>query len=321
MNMIFDKVGTDIARAVKLLMTGEVVAIPTETVYGLATNALNEQAVKRIYEIKNRPAVNPLIIHLAEAGQVYQYATNIPDSARALMKHFWPGPLTFVLPKNKIVPGIVTAGKDTVAIRVPAHPMTQQLLKRTGLPLAAPSANPSGYISPTAAWHVERSLGKSLQYILDGGECKAGIESTIVGFDRDIPVVYRQGVVTAQDIYEVTGIVKNYEGQALLAPGMSVSHYSPRTPMIVADNIEEVASKLNGRRSGIITYGTYANHINPSDQLLLCYYGDWQLAARNLYSAMHIMDQKGYDIIIAKLFPNDGIGNALNDRLTRAAAR
>lgn len=318
---MLNNIGTDIALAARLLRQGRLVAMPTETVYGLAANALDAAAVKRIYEVKQRPAVNPLIIHVADAGQVEEFVTNVPDVARQLMAHFCPGPLTLVLPRKSNIPDIVTAGKPTVAIRIPAHPMAQQLLRLAELPLAAPSANPSGYISPTKAAHVLTTLGNKVGYILDGGDCSAGIESTIVGFENDVPVIYRQGVITADDIRSVAGMVMQYAGSALLAPGMSRSHYSPVTPVIAAGDIDSILQRYSHLKVGLLTYGSYTPGIPTYDQELLCENDEWHIAARNLYGAMHKMDARNYNLIIARLFPSGGIGSVLNDRLERAAAK
>ncbi len=318
---MFNNIGTDVALAAELLKQGKLVAIPTETVYGLAANALDETAVAKIYEVKQRPTVNPLIIHLAATGQVDEFVSYVPDVARQLMARFCPGPLTLVLPRKKIVPDIVTAGKDTVAVRIPAHPVTHQLLSRTGLPLAAPSANPSGYISPTTALHVLATLGEKIRYILDGGPCGAGIESTIVGFDGDTPVIYRQGVITADDIREVTGSIAHYSGHSILAPGMSKAHYSPVTPVMFTADVDKAIADRPGKSIGVLTYGEYTPGIPVTDQVLLCADSEWSSAARNLYAAMHALDSRKYDLIIARQFPQSGIGAALNDRLKRAASK
>ena len=314
-------IGKDIEKASALLKEGRVVAIPTETVYGLAAHALNEKAVMRIFEVKNRPAVNPLIVHLADADLIPNYVSDIPDIAGKLIDTFCPGPLTIVLPKKAVVPGIVTANRDTVAVRIPAHPVTRQLLKMTGLPLAAPSANPSGFISPTRAEHVFSNMGDKIDYILDGGACNTGIESTIVGFEDGVPVIYRQGVITANDIRLVAGEVLQYAGNKMLAPGMSAAHYSPHTSMILTDNIDEEIEHNKNRQLGVITYNEYVASVWKGQQILLSENDDLQDAAKALYAAMHVMDARGYDVIIARRFPDAGIGLALNDRLQRAAAK
>ncbi len=185
--------GTDIQLAAEYLLRGELVAIPTETVYGLAANALDERAVARVFEVKNRPLHNPLIIHVADVDQINRYTTDVPPAAQKLLSRFAPGPLTLLLPRNSTIPDIVTASSPLVAVRIPAHPMTRELLRRTGIPLAAPSANPFGYISPTTAGHVEKMLRDKIPYILDGGPCEAGIESTIIGFPAGVPTIYREG--------------------------------------------------------------------------------------------------------------------------------
>ena len=314
-------IGNDIEKAAELLVAGQLVAIPTETVYGLAAHALNEEAVANIFKAKNRPPTNPLIIHLANKEQISDYVTTIPGNAHTLIERFCPGPLTVVLPAKDIIPSIVTAGRATAAIRIPAHPVAHQLLTLSGIPLAAPSANPSGYISPTRAEHVLHTLGNKVSYILDGGECAAGIESTIVGFEDGIPVIYRQGIITADDIKAVTGVVRAYSGTAMLAPGMSAAHYSPKTPLLLTDSIEAQLQQYKAKSVGIITYDNYVADVATDRQILLCTDTDLGSAARNLYAAMHTMDNSGYDIIIAKKFPDASIGRALNDRLQRAAAK
>ncbi len=184
-------IGNDILQAKKLLLEGELVAIPTETVYGLAANALNPEAVTQIFVVKERPSFDPLIVHVASIDQAQQFITAVPEKAIQLARHFWPGPLTLVLPKQSIIPDIVTSGLSTVGIRCPDHDLTRQLLSELPFPLAAPSANPFGYVSPTTAEHVNNQLGHKIKYILDGGPCRIGLESTIVGFENDQAVIYR----------------------------------------------------------------------------------------------------------------------------------
>lgn len=193
-------IGKDIETAVALLENNKVIAIPTETVYGLAGNALNPCVVNKIYEIKKRPLTNPLIIHLHDTIHINKYVKNIPAIAKKLAEHFWPGALTLLLPKNHLIPDIVTAGLPHVAIRIPSHPTTIKLLRQLDFPLAAPSANPFGYISPTTAEHVKKQLFGKIFYILDGGPCTLGLESTIVGFDNDTPVIYRVGSISPEAI-------------------------------------------------------------------------------------------------------------------------
>ena len=200
-------VSSDIQKAIQLLSQDDLVAIPTETVYGLGGNIFSERAIRKIFELKKRPLFNPLIVHLSGAEELERYVEHVPENARLLAEHFWPGSLTFVLKKRAIVPDLVTAGKDTVAVRVPKHATTLQLLKEAGFPLAAPSANPFGSISPTRAEHVANYFDGALAMVLDGGACQHGIESTIVGFEGEEPVIYRLGSISMEEIQEVVGAV------------------------------------------------------------------------------------------------------------------
>ena len=199
------EIGTDIALAVHLLKQNKCVAIPTETVYGLAANALEEDAVAKIFAIKKRPAFDPLIVHIAEMSQMLDFVKTVPPVAHQLASVFWPGPLTLLLPKKDCIPDITTSGLNSVGIRIPSHPMTLELLKQLPFPLAAPSANPFGYISPTAAQHVAAQLGDDVDFILDGGDCTIGLESTIVDFTCDEPKVRRWGGITAEMLQPILG--------------------------------------------------------------------------------------------------------------------
>ena len=246
----------EINKAAELLNQGEVVAIPTETVYGLAANAFDENAVKKVFEIKQRPLFNPLIVHIKSIDYLEKIAKDIPSIALELAKHFWPGSLTLVLPKKDIIPDIVTANKKTVAVRVPSHPITLQLLNRLHYPLAAPSANPFGYISPTKAFHVEKQLGNKISFILDGGSCEKGIESTIIGFENHKPILYRVGAITKEEIENYIGKIeiKNNAAVAPEAPGMLNKHYSPKTRFIVTDNIKLEIKKYKNNNVGFLTH-------------------------------------------------------------------
>lgn len=232
-------IGKDIQIAANLLKKDNIIAIPTETVYGLAGNALSVSAVKKIYEIKKRPLTNPLIIHLPDTTTLNKYVKNIPAIAVKLAEHFWPGVLTLLLPKNNAIPDIVTAD---VAVRIPSHPIALQLLKKLSFPLAAPSANPFGYISPTSAEDVKRILFGKIDYILDGGQCTKGIESTIVGFDGDTPIIYRVGAISPEAIKKIAGKVEINKKQIQnpLSPGMLPSHYAPDTSLYLTDNVESL---------------------------------------------------------------------------------
>ena len=307
----------EINKAAELLNQGEVVAIPTETVYGLAANAFDENAVKKVFEIKQRPLFNPLIVHIKSIDYLEKIAKDIPPIALELAKHFWPGSLTLVLPKKDIIPDIVTANKKTVAVRVPSHPITLQLLNRLHYPLAAPSANPFGYISPTKAFHVEKQLGNKISFILDGGSCEKGIESTIIGFENHKPILYRVGAITKEEIENYIGKIqiKNNAAVAPEAPGMLNKHYSPKTRFIVTDNIKLEIKKYKNNNVGFLTHSDTDLKKNV---IQITNNGDLDEAAKNLYDAMHQLDSLQYDLIIAEKFIEYGIGISLNDRLYRA---
>ncbi|MFM2139332.1 MAG: hypothetical protein RJA57_1639 [Bacteroidota bacterium] len=314
-------IGTDWKEAARRLTMGDVVAIPTETVYGLAADIRCPDALHAIYRIKGRPQHNPLIVHCGSLEQAAQWVRSFPLSARKLAEHFWPGPLTLVLPRTDSVSDIVTAGQDTVAIRVPDHPLTLTLLQESGLALAAPSANPSNYISPVTAQQVDHMLGDRIGYILDGGRCTAGIESTIVAFDGEQPRLLRPGPIGPEAVEAVTGLsVLEKEGDALAHPGMFKKHYSPRTPLILVDDVKEAVLRDRDRRLGLLLYRHRSDLVPDADQIVLSPEGDLEEAARNLYDALHRLDAGGYSLILAEKIPGEGIARAVNDRLVKAAA-
>jgi L-threonylcarbamoyladenylate synthase len=308
-----------IKKASKLLKAGNVVAIPTETVYGLAANVFDEKAVKKIFEIKGRPLFNPLIVHIKSIEDLQNVATNIPPKAWILANYFWPGPLTLVLPKKKTIPYVVTAGKETVGVRIPSHPVALALLEEVDFPLAAPSANPFGYISPTNAAHVQKQLGTKIPFILDGGNCEKGIESTIIGFENDEPVLYRVGAISKEAIEKCVGPISSKTKAATTpeAPGMLSKHYSPRTPFMVSESILSDIEKYKNQAVGFVVFSN--GIIETSEKfILLTKTESLDEAAQNLYAAMHQLDAQGFDFIIAEKFPETGIGISLNDRLFRA---
>jgi len=227
-------ISTGIERAVHLLRNEEIIAIPTETVYGLAGNIFSEKAIKKIFDLKNRPLVNPLIVHIGSTNQLEDLVVEIPELANKLIDKFWPGSLTLVLKKKDSVPSFITGGKETVAIRMPNHEQTLKLLNHLPFPLAAPSANPFGSISPTSATHVYDYFGDSIPLILEGGDCQNGIESTIIGFENNNPVLYRLGSIAIEDIENEIGpiIIKNKEESKPIAPGMMAQHYARKTQTI-----------------------------------------------------------------------------------------
>ena len=314
---------TDIQRAADLLSKGEPVAIPTETVYGLAANIYDEAAIKKIFEIKGRPDYNPLIVHIGRMEQLEELVTMLPSAALKLADAFWPGPLTLLLPKKHTVPDLVTAGKQTVAIRLPNHPLTLALLQLLPFPLAAPSANPFGSISPTQAVHVKKYFEGQLQLVLEGGNCTAGIESTIVGFDSDQPVIYRQGSVSIESIEAVVGKVhlKTTAEKAPESPGMLLKHYAPQTPALLTRNINELIDTNAGKKIGVLVFKNAVMHPAVMHQEILSTDGNFQEAAANLYTALHRLDQSGADIIIAERLPDINLGRSINDRLERATYR
>ena len=314
-------ISTDIDTAVALLENDQVIAIPTETVYGLAGNALNPSVIKKIYEIKNRPLTSPLIVHLHDTAQLNKYVKNIPAIAEKLAEHFWPGPLTLLLPKNDIIPDIVTAGLPNVAVRIPSHPLALQLLRKLSFPLAAPSANPFGYISPTSAEDVKRILLGKIDYILDGGICAKGIESTIVGFDGDTPIIYRVGAISSEAIKRIVGKVEinNKHTKKPISPGMLPSHYAPHTPLYLTNDIESLLKSVPCINTAILSFKNPYSFIPETNQEILSETGNLDEAAHNLYKALHQLDSLKLEKIIAERVPNVGIGIAINDRLERAA--
>lgn len=311
-------IDTDLDLAAQLLMDGQCVAIPTETVYGLAANALDKNAAAQIFKIKNRPEFDPLIVHVDSMRSAMKWVKEFPEKAEMLARRFWPGPLTLVLPKRKEIPYEVTAGLETVGLRVPQHDLTIQLLEMLQFPLAAPSANPFGYVSPTNPDHVFDQLRDRIPYILDGGESQVGIESTIVGFDDGIPVIYRKGAVTEEMIAEVCEEVRTqtHSTSNPKAPGMLTSHYSPNA------DVEIITRFIRGVRDneGYIAWKELPKGMEVKNKFILSPNGDLFEAARRLYAGLRLLDRKGLVRIFIELVPNSGIGASINDRIQRSAA-
>lgn len=317
----------EIKQAAALLKKGGVVAFPTETVYGLGADAFNAVAVARVFEIKSRPGFDPLIVHIAELSQLTSLAKPLPAAARKLARKFWPGPLTLVLRKTARVPEIVTAGLDTVGIRMPDHPVALKLIAACG-PIAAPSANPFGATSPTTASHVREQLGRKPDMILDGGPCRVGLESTVVAFGRGRPRVLRLGGLPIEDIEAVIGPVSvmRHSSSRPRSPGTLERHYATRTPLVVvqkgsgapkAGSQTPFASR--GKRIGAIAIFGPALRGSFAALEVLSPRGDLREAAANLFAAMRRLDKKRLDLIVAELAPERGLGRAINDRLRRAA--
>lgn len=319
--MMITETGIDIRKAIDLVSKGELVAIPTETVYGLAANALNEDAVLKIYAAKKRPQFNPLIVHVASFEKAKSFIQNISFEADKLAAAFWPGPLTILFDKKQTVPDLVTAGSNRVAIRVPNHPLTLSLLQKIDFPLAAPSANPSGYVSPTSAKHVEEGLTGIIPYILDGGECTVGVESTIVGWNQDDDLeVYRLGGISVEQIEEVLGkkiriskkITENPD-----TPGQLKSHYATHTPLHLG-KAEEMIRRFEDRQIILINFKSYHPDLPKEQQFILAPTGSIDEAAKNLFRILREVDKLKADVILAEPLPTEGLGRAINDRLERA---
>ncbi len=322
------EIGVDVSRAASQILSGQLVAIPTETVYGLAADALNPLAVARIFEAKQRPKFDPLIVHIASQETLALITKNVPFIIQKLIDEFWPGPLTVVLPKHECVPDLVTSGLSSVAIRMPDHPLALQLIQQSERPLAAPSANLFGRTSPTTALHVAEQLEEHVAYILDGGPCRVGIESTIIGLCNDTPTLLRPGGITIEQIESLLGkgaisgsYSENQSTDSPLAPGQLKEHYAPLTPLVIA----EKPHRPDGcRRVGLLTLQkTELDQQRPelSFEAIeeLSSTGNLTEAASNFFAAIRRLDAEGLDLIIATPFPAYGLGFALNDRLSRAA--
>jgi L-threonylcarbamoyladenylate synthase len=312
-----------IEAAARALRTGEVVAFPTETVYGLGADALNERAVAQIFAIKNRPRFDPLIVHLASKEMVPQYAAVIDERAVALMGRFWPGPLTLVLRKRPLIPDLVTAGLDTVALRVPAHPVALALLRAVERPIAAPSANPFGYVSPTTALHVQKVLGSVIPLILDGGPCSIGVESTVCALTEADAVVLRPGGVTVEEIEAVIGPVTLASSSQSdpRSPGTLPRHYSPHVPLTLLAPGEPLPHPRKGERAGLLTLAPRPDVEGYSVIAALSESGNLVDAAANLFASLRRLDSLKLQRVIVESVPEHGIGRAIMDRLRRAAAR
>jgi len=314
---------SNISNAVHALNQGDIIAIPTETVYGLAGSAFNEHAIDKIFQLKNRPTCNPLILHTHSIEEVLKFVQHIPPSAMKLALAFWPGPLTLLLPKKSNIPHSVTAGSHLVAIRIPNHPVTLSLLRQLEFPLVAPSANPYTRISPTNAKMVDDYFGDALQVILEGDICSKGIESTIVGFHDDIPIIYRQGAISVDAIEFIVGKskVQATKNEKITTPGMSPMHYAPKTKFCIVDNIVNFINENRTLKIGVLTLGKLDIHQLNTTSINLSMNADLEEASTNLYKSMYDLDAMALDCIIIELFPEIGIGKSLNDRIRRASFR
>ena len=304
-------------RAAELLRQGEVVALPTETVYGLAANALDPRAVARIYELKGRPAFNPIIVHVSGVEMARTCVREWPPMAQKLADAFWPGPLTLVLPRSAAVPDIVTAGGATVGVRWPRHPFMNEVIRLCGFPLAAPSANRSNELSPTTAEHVRKSFGDAIPLIMDGGPSSVGIESTVLDLTVDPPRILRPGMIHAESLLAVTGALASDEpgSGALKSPGLLLKHYAPKAKLVVREWQTEADMENQPDDVHIIAHSNIPRRGNVS-----VIPHDPEAYARALYAELHRCDEAGARIIIVEAVPNAPEWRAIRDRLNRAAS-
>ncbi len=309
---------SSIEKAIQLLTAGEVVAFPTETVYGLGADALNPYAVAKIFEAKNRPHFDPLIVHISEKDWVFRYADHVPPDALKLVEAFWPGPLTLILQRKTIIPDIVTAGLPTVAMRMPSHTVALQLINAFGKPIAAPSANPFGYMSPTKAGHVARMLKGRIPMLLDGGNSVFGIESTIVSFQESGVYIHRHGAISEEELSEHVEITAAIEqGSLCRSPGELPYHYAPAKPLKIIHGIDEIKTA----NSSLLAF---RQPVGPSISRyvkVLSEKGDLKEAAANFFSSLIELDHEDIDIIYAERVPEVGIGRAIMERLRKASKK
>lgn len=317
-----------ISEAIALLKAGEVVAFPTETVYGLGADARNAEAIEKVFEAKGRPSDNPLIVHIANVNQLTDLVADIPAYVHTLMEYFSPGPITYILKSKGNVARNVTAGLPTVAVRIPNHPVALEILEKSGLPIAAPSANLSGKPSPTSGYHVRDDLFGKIAGIVNGGETAVGLESTVVDCTGDVPIVLRLGMITQRDIREVVGEVLvngtvNNQVKQPKSPGLKYKHYAPEVPLVLVNSdilkLQQVIDEelMMGKRVGVLASESVAQRIKATSVINLGS-SDREVAV-NLYKSLRIFKKSDVDIIICEGFSKDGIGEAVMDRLTRAA--
>lgn len=347
---LLDSGEENLKKAGRAIAEGKLVVIPTETVYGLGADAFNARAVARVFEAKARPAFDPLIVHIARMEDIYRIARAVPPKALRLAEHLWPGPLTLIVPKRPEVPDIVTSGLDTVAVRFPAHPVARKIIEYSGTVVAAPSANPFGYISPTTAEHVVRLLGDRVDYIVDGGPCEVGVESTVIDMTGDIPSVLRPGGMAVERIREIIGevAISGEKAKTVASPGQLDSHYAPHTklflfgygslPDALARRNEaalpdgkgpaqtfDPAEDTRGSRAALVLDEERAKVLAGSGLFgkvfLLSASGDMREAASRLFALLHELDGAGFKAIYAEKVPDEGLGRAINDRLYRASEK
>ncbi len=319
------KVTKDVTEAAEALRQGKLVAFPTETVYGLGANAFDRQAVARVFEAKQRPHFDPLIVHVVGVEWLERVVQSVPETAQKLAERFWPGPLTFVLPKKDCVPELVTAGLPTCAVRAPDHPIAQQLLREAELPIAAPSANRFGCLSPTKAEHVLKQLGERIDVLLDGGACRVGVESTVLDLTQQPPRLLRPGGIPLEQLEAEVGPIQRTRTQAVssesqVSPGRLAHHYAPHTPLLLVQDVREIEQLAAGKRVGLLSFVPVEPPGCCQAVEILSPQADLIEAAAGFFAALHRLDALNLDLICALPFPEHGLGLALNDRLRRAAA-
>lgn len=302
---------------------GGLVAFPTETVYGLGCDALNPDAAAKVFEAKQRPQFDPLIVHIADRRQLDNVVRALTTTARRLIDQFWPGPLTLVLPKQPTIPDLVTSGLDTVAVRMPNHPVAHALIREAGTPIAAPSANPFGYVSPTTAQHVADGLGNAIDLILDGGPCPVGVESTIVSLIGPQAELLRPGSITLEQLSAVIGPLSRSSSvvDQPTAPGQLARHYATQTPVTILTSAKTRPTPANNERAGLLSF----SEASAADERfaaveVLSTTGDLREAARHLFAALRRLDAQGLDRIYVESCQEEGLGMAIMDRLRRCAA-
>ena len=308
----------------KVITSGGLVAFPTETVYGLGCDAMNAGAAAKVFEAKQRPRFDPLIVHIADRKQLEMVIESLPLIGQRLIDTFWPGPLTLVLPKQQAIPELITAGLSTVAVRMPNHPVAQMLIREAGTPIAAPSANLFGYVSPTTAQHVADGIGNNVDLILDGGPCQVGVESTIVSLAGPQPELLRPGSITMEQLSAVIGPIHRVSSvdQQPLAPGQLSRHYATRTQLIVLPSADATPTLNDGERAGLLVHSQTRDADNRFAAIeVLSSTGDLKEAARHLFAALRRLDSLGLDRIYAEPCKEEGLGVAIMDRLRRCATQ
>jgi L-threonylcarbamoyladenylate synthase len=315
----WDEQREKIEQAARVIHRGGLVAFPTETVYGLGADTFQPLAVARIFEVKRRPHFDPLIVHVARHEDVEKLVVDVPAEAWTLANRFWPGPLTLVLQKKERVPDIVTAGLPTVAVRMPNHPLALDLIRESGSPIAAPSANLFGYLSPTTAQHVREQLGGEVDLVLDGGPCQIGVESTILSFLEEKPRLLRPGGLSLEEIESVIGPVEVSASKESrpVSPGMLPKHYAPRTPIVVDQQAR--GDSYRNKRVGLLSFRGPQGSLSFQHVEVLSEQGDLRQAAANLFAALRRLDASNLDLIVAEPIPETGLGLAIMDRLRRAS--